>query len=330
MNDFDIFYIFINPIIAFIGLILSLIMIYVFSNKQFKQCSYKYLKMQSIFFALNCIIICIQPVKYCDNYCDDKIKNNFFVKLYFIIFRIYIGSICEFVALYSSCLSGLSCCMLVFNCQSIAKKSLEFLNHYCLVSILITFLAALNHIYQLFEYEFPLFDDNNNELKHSKFKQTNLYINLEISGSIIRDILGILLLFIINLILLFKIKIIMISKLSLLTNNNNNNKISTTESMNNSNNISTNIRSSLPLTRSKFEQTKRKQTINILTTCFICLIGRLPIAIVFLIKNLNFDNYRLLFGIATMLVETSYIFNFIYFLFFNQKFRNIVMNIFGI
>ena len=132
--------------------------------------------------------------------------------------------------------------------------------------------------------------------KHSKFKQTNLYINLEISGSIIRDILGILLLFIINLILLFKIKIIMISKLSLLTNNNNtnNNKISTTESMNNSNNISTNIRSSLPLTRSKFEQTKRKQTINILTTCFICLIGRLPIAIVFLIKNLNFDNYQLL------------------------------------
>ena len=124
----------------------------------------------------------------------------------------------------------------------------------------------------------------------------------------------------------------MISKLSLLTNNNNtnNNKISTTESMNNSNNISTNIRSSLPLTRSKFEQTKRKQTINILTTCFICLIGRLPIAIVFLIKNLNFDNYQLLFGIATMLVETSYIFNFIYFLFFNQKFRNIVMNIFGI
>jgi hypothetical protein len=330
MNDFDIFYLFINPILALIGLILSLIMIYVFSNKQFKQCSYKYLKMQSIFFALNCIIICIQPVKYCDNYCDDKIKNNYFVKIYFIIFRIYIGSICEFVALYSSCLSGLSCCILVFNCQSIAKKLLEFLDHYCLVSILITFLAALNHLYQLFEYEFPLFDDNNyNELKRSNFTQTNLFINLEKSGSIIRDILGILLLFIINLILLYKIKIIMISKLSLLTNNNNN-KISTTESMNNSLNIiSNNVRSSLPLTRNKFEQTKRKQTINILTTCFICLIGRLPIAVVFLIKDPNYDD-KFLFGIATMLVETSYVFNFIYFLFFNQKFRKIVLNIFGI
>jgi hypothetical protein len=227
-------------------------------------------------------------------------------------------------------LSGLSCCILVFNCQSIAKKLLEFLDHYCLVSILITFLAALNHLYQLFEYEFPLFDDNNyNELKRSNFTQTNLFINLEKSGSIIRDILGILLLFIINLILLYKIKIIMISKLSLLTNNNNN-KISTTESMNNSLNIiSNNVRSSLPLTRNKFEQTKRKQTINILTTCFICLIGRLPIAVVFLIKDPNYDD-KFLFGIATMLVETSYVFNFIYFLFFNQKFRKIVLNIFGI
>jgi hypothetical protein len=51
MNAIQIFDILVNPIIALIALILSLIMIYVFSNKQFKECSYKYLKVQSIFFA---------------------------------------------------------------------------------------------------------------------------------------------------------------------------------------------------------------------------------------------------------------------------------------
>jgi hypothetical protein len=97
---------------------------------------------------------------------------------------------------------------------------------------------------------------------------------------------------------------------------------------NSTKNIKNKLRSSLPL--NQIEKTKRKQTINILTTCFICLIGLFPIAIMFMInkKNINNDDYMLLFGIFTLFIEASYIFNFIFFIFFNPKFRQITIKMF--
>ena len=150
----------------------------------------------------------------------EETKNNFFVKIYFIIIRIYIGCICEFVALYSSCFSGLSCYLLVFN-NCIANKLLKILNNFNLVSILTTLLAALIYSYKLLEYEFPSFGDNNSKLNKTVFYEHG-FQELELTFSFFfRDIFGIVILF---------IKITMSSKLILLKVNN---KISTMNSVNN-------------------------------------------------------------------------------------------------
>ena len=84
---------------------------------EFKDSFYKYLKIQSIFVALNSLLIVLQPIKYCDN-CS--VSKTYFAQIYFIYFRIYSSSIFEMVTLYCSWLSGLNCCVLLFN-KRIAK-----------------------------------------------------------------------------------------------------------------------------------------------------------------------------------------------------------------
>ena len=108
----DVLQMFVNPAICLIGFFLSILIFFVFSCSHFKEISYKYLKIQAIFFACNSLIIIIQPIYYSQ---QNEQGVPVVIAYYFIIFRIYFSSICEIIALYSNWLSGLSCLLILSN-----------------------------------------------------------------------------------------------------------------------------------------------------------------------------------------------------------------------
>lgn len=324
-------YIYVNPIVSLIALILSLLIVVILSNNEFKDSFYKYLKIQSIFVALNSLLIVLQPIKYCDN-CS--VSKTYFAQIYFIYLRIYSSSIFEMVTLYCSWLSGLNCCVLLFN-KRIAKFILKLIVHYYILLMVIVLFSTLLFVHQIFEYEIVLCNETRFHSFKTNFANTSSFRSLEKNAVAFRDGFSIVFLLIINVILLSKIKQIMKDKLNLLSSN-----LARTVGINNKLNIhkdgltffnattttTTANKIAAPNQRkqSKLDKTKKKQIFTILTNCLICLVGRLPILICFLIRNdLTREINSISFSWASIFVQISYCVNFFSFYFFNQRFKKV-------
>jgi len=112
--------VYITPVVSLVGILLSIIMLKIFTSNDFKDISFKYIKYQTLFSLFNLIIKVSQPIYYCKLYkCD--ISHTEFVQYYYIGILTYVSSICEMVAQYCNIFSGLFCTIYVCEQMKIFK-----------------------------------------------------------------------------------------------------------------------------------------------------------------------------------------------------------------
>ncbi len=329
------FKVFVNPIICLFGFFLSLLMILVFSCSHFKETSYKYLQVQAIFFAFNSLITIFQPIYFTQQYQPDLLLA---IAYYFIILRIYVSSICEMIALYSNCLSGLSC-LFILNNKFASRFILSILNHYYIITSSIGVFSSGLYSFQLFEYEFPT---ENGKLNKTAWYESDGYITVQIISVVLREFVSLVFLIIINTAMflkinqIMKIKINLIRPISLVTKTSRSD-ISNLHNPKSKNGMASNLATFVD---KRYDKIRRKQAVTIFINCSICFVGRLPIAIYFIERSFTENKKiipddqkdkhdQLFFSTAELFVLLSYIVSFFHFYFFNKRFANTLKQFFS-
>jgi hypothetical protein len=300
---------FVNPSVSVIALTFSILIIYVLSKSDFKEPSYKYLKYQSFFVLTNLFIKTLQPLYYCYDLCGTS--KSFFVQIYVIYFVFYLSSVLEMVAYSCSVYSGLYC-ILTISIFPLKKYLLKVLSYgKCMIMTILVFSSIL-YVFQPLEYKIQ-------GRKGYVIKEDSKdYGKILYAANIFRDGVNSFLLIFIDIFLIIKLRKIMKEKLSLI-------------SMHKTNQIDTfdaESQKRISIGTVNIKRTRRKQSVIILSSCVINLVGRLPLFIFYMITiNLpvSFDNFWSFAMCATIYYLTN-IANFFVFYFFNQKFKSIVIN----
>ena len=253
----DIIMLFVNPSVSVIAIAFSILIIFVLSKSDFKEPSYRYLKYQSYFVLTNLLIKALQPLYYCFDLCETSKYR--FVQIYTIYFVFYLSSVLEMVAYSCSVCSGLYC-ILNISSSPFKRYILKVLSHgKCLIMGLFV-VSALLYLVQPLGYKIQDNEENGYIHKGASFNIL-LYV-----ANIFRDAVNSFLLILIDITLIIKLRKIMKEKLSLI--NINTNKIDTLEAES---------QKRLSIAIIKIQKTKRKQTVIILASCVVSLVGRLPL-----------------------------------------------------
>ena len=302
--------VYITPVVSLVGILLSIIMLKIFTSNDFKDISFKYIKYQTLFSLFNLIIKVSQPIYYCKLYkCD--ISHTEFVQYYYIGILTYVSSICEMVAQYCNIFSGLFCTIYV--CEQM--KIFKFLSFHKYTLILIVLLSGILFSFQIFQKEII----NKNDSYVTQNKNETYLSYFEYTANIIRDGLSSLLLIIIDLLLLWKLRNIMKEKLRLLNLNLLNRVSITNELINSDNKITV-----YSMNQIKVNRARRLQTITILSNCINSLISRLPILIYYIIKinQPKIDTDSILFASTALVIYVTNCVSFFIFYFSNEKFKS--------
>ena len=308
--------VYITPVVSLIGVVLSIIMLKIFTSNDFKDISFKYIKYQTLFSLFNLIIKVSQPIYYCKLLPKCDISHTEFVQYYYIGILTYVSSICEMVAQYCNIFSGLFCTIYV--CEQM--KIFKFLSFHRYTLIVLVLLSGILFSFQIFQKEIT--NVNNSYVTQNKNETYLSYF--EYTANIIRDGLSSCLLIIIDLLLLWKLRKIMREKLRLL-NLNLLNRVSITNELlpsSFSNNLNRmNLKSKNQL---KINRTRRLQTITILSSCINSLISRLPILIFYIIKinQPKIDTESIEFASTALVIYVTNCVSFFIFYFSNEKFKS--------
>jgi hypothetical protein len=307
--------VYITPVVSLVGILLSIIMLKIFTSNDFKDISFKYIKYQTLFSLFNLIIKVSQPIYYCKLYkCD--ISHTEFVQYYYIGILTYVSSICEMVAQYCNIFSGLFCTIYV--CEQM--KIFKFLSFHKYTLIVIVLLSGILFSFQIFQKE--IVNVNNSYVTQNRNETYLSYF--EYTANIIRDGLSSLLLIIIDLLLLWKLRNIMKEKLRLLNLNLLNrvsiaNELLPSSFRNNVDRINLKSKNQLKINRAR-----RLQTITILSNCINSLISRLPILIYYIIKinQPKIDTDSILFASTALVIYVTNCVSFFIFYFSNERFKS--------
>jgi hypothetical protein len=317
---------FIVPIISFIGLILNLINLIITSNKQFKEKFYKYQKVESIFICLNLVLQCFRPVAF--------YKQNWFSKsLISIIYKYHVlyhsVGIFELSSILVQILSSLYYYKLIFDIKT--KNRINFLDKisYKIISIFIFFSSFLLYLYIYFDCvirkaELHIMNEYNNVTLYIRFvyrcEPNKEYQNFilkriyEICIFVFRDGISLIIITILNFMIYSKVS--------------NNIKFKKTF-QNKVLSIQTDVSTTNETINKNFHVKISKVEMRLAIMIFFCnfnlIIGRFPILIVFISKNIvdfsdgwyNFNTF------ANLCVYVSYLNRFFLFYACNEKFKSI-------
>ncbi|CAF0792570.1 unnamed protein product [Brachionus calyciflorus] len=319
----DVILSYICPTVGGLGFFLYLISFVVFSNPEFKEVLYKYLKMESLSVLLDLLITSIKPIYYCRT-CS--VSRTYFSQVYFIGFIVYGASILEQSAIINRILSTLCCLMLLRN--KIGRMRMFFaMNSYKIISLFVFFSSATLFSYQVFMFEIVLIEKEilnvticEYTLEKSEFSKTRIKTVLEISAFLIRDGINLIILIVLNSIIFLRFRNELIRKKVFFKPTNSNLKVSIQrdELVINIKNLNLNtlnqVRDELvPINASllnRIKKSQNKQAIMVIITCLSCCIGRIPILIFFILRNFdNEEKYHNFTKLAILAVYLSYILN---------------------
>lgn len=316
--DEDPIYIYACPIVGLLGCILNILTLIIFLDKQFKENLYRFLRIESIYIIINLFITCLRPLYFCKS---KWLSKYFATQLYYIYLLFYLASVLEMTALLTHVLATFDFYALISNikikCLSFLEKKIIFK-----LNVVGTFLlSCLMYSYQLFMFDMVSYQILEVDLNQTVINQRIIYESkpnefynksifkkaIEMFVSIYRDGILLSVLIILNILIYFQvIKTLRNKKMLLNTNANNNQQILNSSS-------STNRASA---------KAHNKMVLMVLIGSTNVFLGRIPILIDFILRNL-IKNHDMLNKLAVLAVYVSYSINFFLYYYTNLRFRNV-------
>jgi hypothetical protein len=310
----DLFYGYLCPLVGITGVFLNLAIFLVFSNSVFKETLYKYLKLQSLFIMLDLLITSFRPVYY---WKENALSRTYVAQLYEKFLITYLASVLEMSAFVSLVLALLHYYLLIKSNSKLRQLCCVKI-HYKYVIECVVLISVILFLFQLFEYKIEcesrldddllLKNDNNQTnskytcaIKYDSFHYSRLKAFLEIFAFCVRDGLNLFLLISLNILIFLEVRNGIRNKKQLLGYLTATNKF-----------------------LNFMNQTKYKLTLMVILNSFNTILGRLPIMIFFIIRNVEETESVLQFRkIAVLFVYLSYDFNFFFYYKTNKKFTKI-------
>lgn len=286
--------------IGLLSILSTLMNIFIFSNAQFKEKLFTFIKLESIFMCSDLSIIIMLPFYYCK---DCSFSKSLAYCINWKYFQVYLTSLCEMCALISSILASFTC--LVSNFSPIVKfKPIIDLNPY-LVSVVSFVTSGLLFMFQLFQYNIQKNIDGTFYLIDTEFRDSQLNNILQLMSFSIRDCLLIVILVVLNVFMMKKAKELLKNKARIL-------KKSTFKSAERT---------------SKDGMIKKSQNKLIKLLVFdsmLYVLSRIPLVVYFVVINLIFNYSSEYIEISlSLIVSVSYGLKFLIYFKFNKKFRNV-------
>lgn len=333
----DVLFTFICPFVGICGFILHSVSFFIFSKSEFKELLYKYLKMESLNVLIGLLITSFEPIYYCRT-C--AISKTYFAQIYFIVFKVYAASIFELSAIINRIISTF-CCYLVLRNKVVGTKILCIFNYYKVVNFFIFLISCLIFVYQLFVYKIVQENFQNSmdtiyAIDKSQFSFTKIRLILELASFLFRDGINLAILIILNILIFVSFRKKISKKKIFLMQTNLNNKIvleqndrvnpmKTQSNLSNFDNCNNNFNVRRINQINRVKKCENKQTIMVFVTCICFLIGRLPILIYFILRNLkNEKNYQNFIRLASLSIYLTNTINFFLYYYSNKRFKKIL------
>jgi hypothetical protein len=331
IEENDIFFVYVAPSVAFVGILFEIISILVFSHPDFKsQYLFKYLKVKVYFEMFDLWFGLLRPISDCKG-CDTS--TTYFSRVFFIMTIVYLASVCETSAILCQILSSLNFYLLVSNKLNSRKWCvlIKFFKKIKLVCCLIVLFGLILFSYQLAQYEIiekAVLDEAKNVSKII-YIQTNRPFNdhiiktvLEVVTFFIRDFVCLVILIIINLKLYLRLRKNIKTKAKFRRQNIESNKMTQNQE------IVNNVGKKDIIKLVKFES---KMTIMFIVIFINHIFGRMPILLFFIIRNFH-DGIEMFYfiRIAVFHIYLSYSISFFFYFFSNKKFKRVFLHYFFI
>lgn len=324
----DIEYTYIIPIVSAIGFILNLLNFLVFSSSSLKELLYKYLKMESLNILLDLLISSFKPIYDCKT-C--KISQTYIAQIYFIGLIDFGSSVLELSASFNRIISTFCCLMLIKN--KLKKfRALSIFNYYKAINVIIFLTSSFIFLYKIFlldiVHEVSIEPESNKIrkkffLKPSKFSATILKPILEMSTFFLRDCFNLTISIILNIFILNNLKI-NLSKKIILSKSIRSNVESVMES---GKSHDKEFQKSVNVNIKKCE---KKQTIMMVISCFVYIIGRVPFFIFVVISYFyKIEKSQTFLKIAVLCLYISYTLNFFLYYLSNKRYKKQLKKIFS-
>jgi hypothetical protein len=216
--EFNFYFLFLCPIFGSIGFLLCSISIFIFSQEEFKEKLYSYLRMECLFMGLNLLTQAFRPIVFCDFYCT--ISKSLPACALFIYGLVYLVGIYEMCTLFFSFNSALHVYCLINSNNRLLSRILDIQPSYKTATLLILAFGLGLYSFVLFQYEIVYVDarsllssfnvsaSESNEtqnriyrVKMTEFYFSNVRAYIEIAAMIVRDGVGITLNISINILL---------------------------------------------------------------------------------------------------------------------------------
>jgi hypothetical protein len=296
---------YISTFISFVTFVFSLVSLLVFVD--FKEKIFVYLKIGQFWILLAMAI----NMFYTIFWIDKKLVSTLVWPIYFKFFFVNFTSTCELCAFASTILSAL-----VFLSMIDKKWDCAIFNTspYIIVGIM-SIIGYVLFCYQLFQFEINLISNNYFVSINFSNSDSKWLKAIELIAFSIRDGALLFIMLFLNIVLYKKFRLTMRKKKKMLTS-------SASTSNGNVSTVSTN-----QLVNQKQETiNKANKNLNlmILFQCLDSTFERVPVFIVFVIRNINLidqNTFLLLIPVVKITIQLAYFFKFFIFYFFNTLFR---------
>nr|QVK45835.1 G protein-coupled receptor [Proales similis] len=303
-------------VIGSLGFVFNLICYLVLLAGNFKETIYKYLRVEALLIAVNLFNSSLRIVYY---YRRNLPSLEWLILAHKIYCLTYAASFLEMTAFLSHILSALDFYLLVSNYKQ-RSKVFQCIEHYRTICSFILISSALAYLFQCFEYEIqaaPISDQDSSLLiVTTDFHQSRVKIVIEIVVALVRDGLNLIILIVLNALIYFKVSRSISRKEQILATSNTreNATISQSPTVEEAGNHHRVMR--------QVQRARQKTTLMVILSSFNFLCGRIPILLVFILRNFYKTAFvRTLDKIAVIAVNLSYALNFFFLFSSNKRFR---------
>jgi hypothetical protein len=329
-------FIYLIPFISLIGFILNMICFIIYSDREFKESLYKYLKVESIFISMNLFMQLFRPFEAyrIGNLNSINWSSKSYLAQFFEFYCLnFLASVFEMTALMLHLISSFNYYILLsYKPGSSFYNKLKLLEKvsYIKITIIFTLFSILAFLFQIFQYDLVAvniimdkFNLTENEHRIAYFKIESGFYNTPLSKFLtlfwfsFRDGFILLLLFILNIFIYFEANYSFRKKFSFFMASSN-----STDSLS--------VVSNNKL-KSRDNKAQIKLAIMVIATSMNFFVGRFPILLAFILKNTENGWTRpvkISMDIGCLTVFVSYPLFFYHYFFFNKRFRTILFRYF--
>lgn len=289
--------------VSTISLIFCVTNVVVFSQKQFKEKVFVYLKHESIFMTMNLLISVFVPLIQCNSCSFSKSLPG---RVYFFVFEVYITSITEMSSLISTIMATVNCITMVDKKAAGCLFSLSNINVYVVVVFEIL-LSGILFFHQLFHGYIIRQDDGLQSFIKADFYNSLVSRICDAIVYTVRDGILVITLIALNVYLLVIVRRNLARKRKILTQK----------------------RSNIQDPREKkIKRSQKKLVKMVLVDSLVYFLSRMVILVYILfatflaVLNHNYTLRLVVLDIVNILKELSYGMMFFVYFFFNKRFRN--------